>query len=153
MHNCVRTFLLAVLVGLQSRCTQRHIVSWVRRGVELLRKEVAPCLSVSSSSWSLITRMCAYSNEFCSGHPLANQVPSALALSHKLETDVLGRAEVQESVDIVSPGFFDMYMSFFTPPQEAQPQDPISPHPFPHVRRRKERKRWLSPTCHPHLRE
>lgn len=70
--------------------------------------------------------MCAYSNEFCSGHPLANQVPSALALSHKLETDVLGRAEVQESVDIVSPGFFDMYMSFSTPPQEAQPQDQIS---------------------------
>lgn len=54
--------------------------------------------------------MCAYSNEFCSGHPLANQVPSALALSHKLETDVLGRAEVQ-SVDIVSPGFQDRLAS------------------------------------------
>lgn len=49
--------------------------------------------------------MCAYSNGFCSGHPLANQVPSELALSHKLETDVLGRAE---SVDIVNPGFFDV---------------------------------------------
>lgn len=56
--------------------------------------------------------MCAYSNGFRSGHPLANQVPSALALSHKLETDVLGRAEF---VDIVSPGFFDVP----TPSQDA----------------------------------
>lgn len=44
--------------------------------------------------------MCGYSNRVCSRHPLANQVPSTLALSNKLETDVLGRAEF---VNIVRP--------------------------------------------------
>lgn len=49
--------------------------------------------------------MCAYSNGFSSGRPLANQVPSAAALSHKLGTDVLGRAGF---VDIVIGALFDV---------------------------------------------
>lgn len=71
------------------------------QGVELQGEEVVSCLPVSSSPCALITWMCAYSNGFCLRRPLANQVPSTLTLSHKLGTDVLGRADV-EFVDIVS---------------------------------------------------
>lgn len=104
---------------------------------ERVRKKAAPCLSVSSSSGSLITRMCAYSNGFCSRHPLANQVPSAVALSHKLETDVLDRAGW-----VVIP----VFMSLSTLPQEAQPrQGRCSYYPvFPSS----PRERWLQSTTH-----
>lgn len=97
-------------------------------------------LAVSSSSWSWITWMSGYSNRVCSGHPLANQVPSILALSNKLETDVLGRAEF---VSIVRPVCL---VCKSTPSQEAV--SPLCP-----FESKAGCESWLFPTCPLHVRE
>lgn len=64
-----------------------HIVNWVCWGVERLGKGAAPCLSVCLPD---SFNVCLFKWVLLRATPCK----STLALSHKLGTDVLGRAEV-----------------------------------------------------------
>lgn len=135
---------------LKSRCMQRHIVSWVCWATEERGRALSVCeffflipdnSDVCLFKWVLLRAPSCKSGAIYPG------------IVTQIRNGCFGQSRGAESVDVVSLGFFDMLVCLSTPPQEAPPQGGSSRASLSPIKRKRGRKRWLSPTCHPHLRE